>query len=136
MIVEEVMSRDPYAAAVTNTVRQVLRILTEADVRHVPVVENHALVGIVSDRDLRALSPGALAEFAQQAEIERALSQPIANLMNTDVVYVRAEDELVDAVDLMIDHKIGAVPVVEVDNMKLVGIVSYVDVLRAAREFL
>lgn len=43
-------------------------------------------------------------------------------------------DRVCDVIDLMIEHRIGAVPVVELDGSKLLGIVSYLDVLRGARE--
>lgn len=136
MIVEEVMSADPYAATTKTTVREVLRMLAEADVRHLPIVENHTLVGIVSDRDLRGAIPTALDEFERPQAVERALSQPISKIMNTDILSVYAESDLVDAIDLMIEHKVGAIPVVEPDSSKLIGIVSYVDALRAARDVL
>lgn len=45
-------------------------------------------------------------------------------------------DDVVEAIDLMIEHRIGAVPVVEPGTGELLGIVSYVDALRAARDLL
>jgi CBS-domain-containing membrane protein len=136
MIVQEVMTREPFTASATASVRQVLRMMTEADVRHLPILDEHTLVGIVSDRDLRAVAPDALEALEQPRQAERLLSQPIAGIMNTDVIYVHPESELGEAADLMIEHKVGALPVVEPDSLKLLGIVSYVDVLRAAREAL
>jgi CBS domain-containing protein len=136
MIVGEVMTRDPYAARAAASVRQVLRMLAEADVRHIPIVDDGGLVGIVSDRDLRHVMPGVLEEFENPPEAQRALSQPITSVMSSDVVSVNPESDLGEAVDLMLELKIGAIPVVEPDSTKLVGIVSYVDALRAAREFL
>jgi acetoin utilization protein AcuB len=56
--------------------------------------------------------------------------------MASDVVAVNATDDLIEAIDLMIEHRIGAVPVVETGSSALVGIVSYVDVLRTARDLL
>ena len=136
MIVREVMSLEPYAAAATASLRQVIRILGEADVRHVPIVDEEKLVGIVSDRDLRALMPQALERFDQPGQVERLLSQPVSQLMSSDVLTVAPDDELQEVIDLMIEHKIGAVPVVEPGSAQLLGIVSYVDVLRATRELL
>ncbi|MFO7180741.1 MAG: CBS domain-containing protein [Pseudomonadota bacterium] len=136
MIVQEIMSPDPYAAKTTTPIREVMRLLMEADVRHIPIVENGALVGIVSDRDLRSLMPSALIELDRPREIEQALQQPISTVMNTDVVCLHPESDLLEGIDLMIEHKIGAIPVVEPDSEKLVGIVSYVDVLRAARDLI
>jgi CBS domain-containing protein len=51
--------------------------------------------------------------------------------MTGDPITVDEETELTEVIDLMIEHKVGALPVVAED--KLVGIVSYVDVLKAAR---
>jgi acetoin utilization protein AcuB len=104
MTVEEIMSKDPYAASVTASVQEVQRMLAEADVRHIPIVEGHALVGIVSDRDLSKLSPSALDEFDHPDEQAQLLSLPIAKFMNADVVSVNPESEVSDVVVLMIEH--------------------------------
>lgn len=136
MNVQDVMSPDPYAAPVDTSIRQVLRMLDEADVRHLPIVEDGALVGIVSDRDLRAFVPTSPEDFERADELQRKLDDPISTVMSADVICVRPEDDLPEVVDLMLDHRIGAVPVVESESLKLVGIVSYVDILRAARDSL
>ena len=132
MVVEDCMSVDPIVVQVTETVGGVLRKLLEADVRHLPVVEDDALVGIVSDRDLQR----ALAHAFAAGELEAAdqpLERPISTLMSSDVLSVDPETELEEVIDLMIDHKIGALPVVEADSQKVLGIISYIDVLRVAR---
>jgi acetoin utilization protein AcuB len=130
MVVEEIMSPDPFAVDVEATVETVLKQLMEADVRHLPVVENGALVGIVSDRDLREAAPGGIWSDSP------LLGAPVSSVMSSNVVSVHPETDVVEAIDLIIEHRIGAVPVVEADSSKLVGIVSYVDALRAAREML
>jgi acetoin utilization protein AcuB len=53
--------------------------------------------------------------------------------MSSDVICVTSESDLGDAIELMLEHRIGAVPVVDLDGERLIGIVSYVDVLREAR---
>lgn len=136
MLVQEVMSSEPYAADVTSTIGQVMRMLTEADIRHLPIVEDGALVGIISDRDLREIIPSVLDRFERPDEAKRALSRPVDDVMSSDVLSVYPESDLTEAIDLMIEWKIGAVPVVEPDSLKLVGIISYVDALRAARDLL
>jgi len=133
MIAAEVMSPSPYVARSTDSVGEVIRVLSEADVRHLPIVDEGALVGIVSDRDLRTILPWTSSELGESAPALQALSQPIASLMSSDVVSVDTEAELTEVIDLMLEHKIGAVPVVEARSAKLVGIVSYVDVLRTLR---
>jgi len=135
MIVSEIMSPKPYAVSVTSSIRHVLQLLAEADVRHLPVLENGGIVGIVSDRDLRALTPASDAPEDTDAA-RRALAQPVSSVMSSNVVSACPEDDVGDVVDLMVEHRIGAVPIVEAGSSKLVGIVSYVDVLRAARDLL
>lgn len=135
MIVRDIMSPEPYAASVTSSVRHILRMISEADVRHLPILEEGALVGIVSDRDLRGLDERVATTEDPEAR-RRALAEPVSSIMTSSVVSVGPDDEVADAIDLMIEHRIGAVPVVEAGSDKLVGIVSYVDALRVARDFL
>src|SRR5688572_27711149 len=111
MIVDEVMTRNPFSAKATASIRQVIRMLVEADVRHIPIVEDGALVGIVSDRDLRGLMPSVLEGVEVPAAAAKALSEPIASVMSSDVVSVHPESDLTEAIDLMIEQRIGAVPV-------------------------
>lgn len=130
MVVEEVMSQDPFAVDVTESIAEVMRKLMEADVRHLPVLEDGELVGIVSDRDLRAYTPAAMAEFDHPAEVRQRLAQSVSTVMSSDVVSVNPEQDIAEVVEIMLDQKVGAVPVVQADSAHLVGIVSYMDVLR------
>jgi acetoin utilization protein AcuB len=133
MVAEELMSTSPFVVQVTENVRQVLAKLTETDVRHLPVVDEGRLVGMVSDRDLRRLIDPIFELAPISAARSEDLEQPISVLMSSDVLSVQTESAVGEVIDLMIEHKIGAVPVTESDSLKLVGIISYVDVLRAAR---
>ena len=136
MLVRDIMTSNPYAVSVTSSVRHLLRALAEADVRHLPIVDEGALVGIVSDRDLRAL--GSLVDdvLERPGSAQEALAQPASSVMTSSVITVNPESDVAEAIDLMIEHRVGALPVVEADSTKLVGIVSYVDALRAARDLM
>ena len=134
MVVDEIMSSDPFVVDATETVGAAIKKLIEADVRHLPVVSEGALVGMVSDRDLRSFTPVAMLELTKPRELHALLAQPVSKVMTTDVISVNPETEVAEVIDLMIENKIGAVPVVEADSAKLVGIVSYIDALRAARD--
>ena len=94
-----------------------------ANVRHIPVVGAHnQLVGILSNRDLL-----------------RSLGGPrgraIGDIMTRRVHTVRASDPASRAVGLLLEYKIGCVPVLG-DEDQLVGIVTETDFLRIARESL
>lgn len=119
----DVMTERPTTIAPGTTAATAARLLEDLDIRHLPVVEGGELVGMISDRDLR----GALAA-SDGGPVSP--SAPVVNLMNSNVIRALADDELSDVAELMIDHRIGAVPIVDARGM-LVGIVSYIDVLRS-----
>jgi len=133
MFVEEAMSHNPSSVAPQTSVREALRILFEHDIRHLPIVEGSSLIGMVSIRDLPTMDPAGVVYFGAPHEVQQLLDQPVSNLMSTDVISVHAKSGLGTAVDLLLTHKIGALPVVEADGRTLVGILSYIDALRSVR---
>lgn len=132
MIAEEVMTTQTVSVDPTASVREALERMFDAGVRHLPVVNDDDLVGILSDRDLRGLwiPPGS---SGGNGAVE-TLDQNVGELMSSDVIVVNPDTDLGEVVDLMLDNRIGAVPVVRRGTQELVGVVSYVDVLRAARD--
>jgi acetoin utilization protein AcuB len=136
MVVEEIMTPKPMTVAPTTTVRDVIAALQEIDARHLPVVEGSDLVGIVSDRDLREFTAPSLALLEHPAELAQKLARPVSAIMQSDVLTVDPEADVAEVVDLMVEQKVGAVPVLRAGTQELVGIVSYVDVLRVARDAL
>jgi acetoin utilization protein AcuB len=124
------MTEDPATIPMTATVGEAVRLLHTLDVRHLPVVDDEGtLVGMLSDRDLRGLTFPEVIGEEYMGEIQTALEAPVSSIMTSDVVAVEVEDDVALIIELMLDHKIGAVPVVDSDE-SLVGIVSYVDILR------
>ena len=136
MIVKQVMSSELRTLKRESSVRLAMKLLVLEDIRHLPVVEEGRLVGIVSERDLRPLLAGVLEKTERPDDVERRLSQPISNVMTTDVLAVHPETQLADAVEMMVAQRIGALPVVESDTGRLVGIMSYVDVLNVVQKLL
>jgi acetoin utilization protein AcuB len=112
-----------------DTIREGLKLLDLLEVRHLPVVEGEQLLGMVSDRDLRHFRLPAAEESKNPWYAEHLLEKKVVDAMNPEVISVSAEDDIRDAVEVMVDRKIGALAVV--DNHKLMGILSYIDVLRA-----
>jgi len=127
----DLMTESPTVIDVTATLRSAVERLQALDVRHLPVVDSDgALVGMISDRDLRGLTFPYFIAGENVSAVRTALDASVASIMSSDVIAVDEEADAAEIVDLMLDNKIGAVPVVDSDG-QLVGIVSYVDVLRA-----
>jgi CBS domain-containing protein len=132
MIAREVMTPTPARVFENARVRDAVEMLQTLDVRHLPVVnEDEELVGMLSDRDLRGLAVPDVNAGELQGTVIRAMDASVATVMSSSIVSVEEEDEIEDVVDLMLETKVGAVPVVDGDGV-LVGIISYIDVLRKA----
>ena len=130
------MTTHPVTVTTKATIAEALALMRDLDIRHVPVVEQGALVGMLSDRDLAYLDVGASLTEAGATTLRRELSTPVVKAMSSDVIYVEPETDVSEIVALLLEHKIGAIPVVEPDTRAVVGIVSYIDVLRAVQDAL
>lgn len=127
MKVIDVMTRDPLTLSPTETVGQADELMSQNKFRQIPIVMSKELVGIVTDRDVRSFLSGSL--LASPHDRDRAFNTPIREIMTTEPITVSPEDDLQEVIELLIEEKMGGIPVVD-DNEGLVGIVTYVDVLR------
>jgi CBS domain-containing protein len=110
--------------AIADDVMQLGRI------RHTPVLDDHSddLVGIVSQRDLfRGALAGALG-YGQHAQQKVMGMLVIKDIMSTDPVTTTPDTLMADAARVMLERKIGCLPVVE--DGRLVGILTESDFLR------
>ncbi|MFA9410662.1 MAG: CBS domain-containing protein [Deltaproteobacteria bacterium] len=134
MLAKDIMTENPVTSTELMSVAEALGLLYELDVRHLPVVRGRELVGIISDRDFSAFT-GAAEDDVIDA-VESARSATVGNFMNTSPVKVDPETNVRDVIEAMLLHRVGAVPVADLDTGDLLGIVSYVDLLRVLQETL
>lgn len=127
MKVVDVMTKNPLVMTPDETVGQADELMAENRIRQLPVVDGSALLGIITDRDVRSfLAESSLVEPDERA---KALKTKIRDVMTAEPLTLAPDDELQEAVELLIDEKVGGIPVVD-EAEGLVGIVTYVDVLR------
>ena len=136
MIARDVMTANPATVTTESTVMEAWDLMRELDVRHIPVVQDGALVGMLSDRDLAYLDVARVLTAEGADAVRRELATPVVRIMRSDVIFVEPETDVSDVVDLLIEHKIGAVPVIRGETREVVGIVSYIDALRALQALL
>lgn len=128
----DIMTVEVRVIRADETLATALELLDAVEARHLPVVdEDDRLVGMLSDRDLcnvlrRDEDPAASPEARSRAR------KPVVEVMTRDPISVTDGADIEDVVDLLIDSKVGAIPVVD-DDRQVIGIISYVDVLRAWR---
>ena len=123
MRVSERMTANPVVISPTDTLANARRLMDRGKFRALPVLDNGTLVGIVTDRDLREHEglAGKAAEYLEWTNVTVA--------MTPNPMTVSPESFTLDAARLLLEHKIGGLPVV--DNGKLVGIVTTSDLLRS-----
>jgi acetoin utilization protein AcuB len=128
--VSDFMTPNPICAKLTSTVREVAELLSDSDIRHLPIMDNGRLAAMISDRDMRTVTGWYL---NMPAESTTRPNLTVADICDAGVISISPQSDIVDAIDLMLNHKIGALPVVDSKSQSLVGIVSYIDVLRELR---
>jgi acetoin utilization protein AcuB len=130
MIAADIMTENPRTILATDPVSDAVDLLHSSNIRHLPVVDSRGqLIGILSDRDLGPL----MRTLIEGAETERLVvplsDRPVADFMSGGVVSVGLDADVSEVIELMLDERIGAVPVVDAGDY-VRGIISYVDVLR------
>jgi len=106
------------------------KMAQNGSIRHLPVVDAaNTLIGIITDRDIRSALPSNLQVCG--SDIQAASEKlKVKDIMTKNVVVITSEGTIQDALLLVQQYKVGALPVVD-GQKKLVGIVSVRDLLRA-----
>lgn len=127
----DIMTEEVRTVRADQPVSVALEMLSATESRHLPVVNRRGeLEGILSDRDLRGLLGRYDADSEQFAAAWNKAHMPVSDVMTRDPITVDDAADVEEIVELFVDQKLGAVPVVDSDKHVL-GIISYIDVLRA-----
>ena len=115
MNIRDVMTPNPRTVAPDDSIQSAARIMRDEDTGAVPVVDNGRPIGIVTDRDIviRAVADGG------------QLNRPVRDIVTSSVVVASPDMSTREASELMSEHQVRRLPVVE--NQRLVGIVSIGD---------
>ncbi len=97
-------------------------------IRHMPVVDEERVVGIISQRDLFRAAISSVLEFRPASEREWLAQIRVTEIMNAPVQTISPDASIQTAVRQMVDQRIGCLPVVE--NEELVGLLSETDCMR------
>lgn len=124
MKVAEWMVKDPIVVTLDQRVQDCVDLMREHSIRHLPVVENQRLIGLVTESDLREVFLATLVE-----------DLTIQGVMITEPLTVTPDTEIEDAAKLIYYRKIGGLPVVD-DYGQVVGILTVADLVEAFIELM
>jgi acetoin utilization protein AcuB len=135
MLIKERMTHNPIIIREDTSLDDALRIMRENKVRRLPVLDKKGkLVGIVSEKDLLYASPSPATTLSVW-EIHGLLARiKVKELMTKNVVTVCEDCPIEEAARVMVDNKIGGLPVVRGDQ--LVGIITETDLFKVFLELL
>ncbi len=129
MKVQELMSTDLVTLTEDETLAHAQRCMERGRIRHLPVVRDGKLVGLVTHRDLLAASFSIFAEVdpTEQRRIFSAI--PVKELMHRTVTTIAPDMLVSEAARILLDCKFGCLPVVDGQGT-LVGLITEADFLR------
>ena len=129
MKVRDLMSVDPIAVSPDTAVFDARQTMVKERIRHLLVTEGQRLLGIVTDRDIRLNLPSQATSLSVW-EVNYLLARlTVEEVMTTGVIIIGPDQNARNAARLILEHKIGALPVL--DAGRLIGIITETDVLRA-----
>ena len=137
MLISDCMTRHPVLAPVTMTASEAQKLMSENNIRHLPVVESGKRLAGLLTKSSFAMKADALSSL-NVWEISRYLSDlKVTQVMlkAKNVITIDAARTAERAAAIMVEHKIGCLPVVD-DDASVIGIVTESDLLRAFQEML
>ncbi len=126
--VKDWMVPNPITIGPQATVAEADALLEERHIRHIPVLDGDRLVGMITDRDVRLASMPRPRKEPKHSDALLKLIR-VEQLMTRDLVTVTPVTPIGEAARLMLEQRLGALPVLEGD--RLVGIISQGDLLKA-----
>ena len=122
MKVKDVMHRGVEWVEPETPIAEIARKMLDEDIGSVPVGENDRLVGMVTDRDI--VTRGL-------ARVKNCLDLVAKDVMSKPIVYARADEDLDDALHIMVKNQIRRLPVID-ENKRMAGILSLGDISEKA----
>ncbi|MDD3486966.1 MAG: CBS domain-containing protein [Candidatus Moranbacteria bacterium] len=150
MKVEDIMTKEVVSVDPKTKISEVAKMMIDHNFRGIPVVEDGALVGMITEndfltRDFEKLHIPSLIKILEDLKISKyfpekagnlkeILSADASSIMSIDAVTIRPDEKVTNLIRLIQEKKVNPIPVVD-ENKKLLGIVSKADVLGLVGKF-
>ena len=135
MSVADLMTAEVVTLTEDETLAHAQRCMARGRIRHLPVVREGCLVGLITHRDLLAASFSIFAEVEASEQRRVFDTVRVVEAMHRDVVTVSPDLPVSKAARILLENKYGCLPVVD-DDHRLQGIVTEADFLRLTVQLL
>ena len=130
-VTADAMTRNAKTVSRGATLRELGDLFEKEDFNSFPVEENSQVVGLVSKFDY--LANFIFTPTHMVPRYDDLMKRTVAEIMTSDFIYVRIETKLTRVLQLMVDHRLRSMPVIENDQ-RLAGMISREDVMRALQQ--
>ena len=128
--VKEYMSSNVVTASPDMSVGEATRTMIQKGFRRIPIVKENVLLAIITASDImRYLGSGDIFQKLMTGNVANAFEVPIKSMIVRDIVWTSSNVDIGEAASIMLDKKVGALPVI--DNGELCGIITERDIVRA-----
>jgi acetoin utilization protein AcuB len=127
MLVKDYMTTEVTSLQETDTLLDAAMVFVRSSFRHIPVLRDKKLVGIITERDVKQFAPSLLSRTSADEYNQIMETTPISRVMTRDPMTLKPQQPIFEAATLLHGKRFGCLPVVE--NGELVGIVTTTDML-------
>lgn len=124
MLVSRIMTKNVKTLSPEHTVKDALNMMNENKIRHIPIVENNEVTGLVTDKDINLALPSIL-----NKDSKTTIHHPLKDIMQTRVMFTSPRDFVEELAVDFLQFDIGAIVVIQ--SKKLVGIITQTDIMHA-----
>jgi acetoin utilization protein AcuB len=127
MLVSDFMTTEVTSLQENDTLLDAAMVFVRSPFRHLPVLRDMKVVGIISERDVKQFAPSLLSRTTAEEYNQIMETTPISRVMVKNPVVLRPDQPIFEAAKLLYSKRIGCMPVVE--NDELVGIITTTDLV-------
>lgn len=126
--VNSIMQRKIHTVSLSDRVIHARRIMINENIARLPVLDEHKLVGIISDLEIVFALASLKKSFSLGKQKHHLDELLVKDAMRSHVIWTTPSIKISDAAQLMLKHNVGALPLIE--NEKLVGMITRTDLLK------
>ena len=127
MLVRDIMTTDLTTLRDDEVLLDATLILARGGFRHIPILNGKQLVGIITDKDVKHYTPSILSGIPADEYNRLMETTPLSKIMSRDPITIEPGKTVYEAAQILYDHRIGCLPVVEGGELK--GIITSTDML-------